>query len=199
MTENPSGGTKINGDANIEDGDFVVGDKFEGDKIELDAQLLLEALNKFNRSHLFLNEWEEVQKRLIGILVALGMFSGQIEFIESVKEEKRAAFLSSNWNPTLKAVDSLKDYYGKEIKHIMRDAEGNSKGADWAGEMVAAEEAIDQSLKVSPINAEDLSKITDEFEDILIGQIQEVNEELLRTVIEIVGISSTVLEGLKHE
>jgi len=140
----------IEGDANVEGGDFVGGDKLIGFGPEQVAQIvknlspsyrdpekLDKALQKFQNYHKSLYEWKELHNLLDEIINSFNQFYSQVERLNASSGRPDIKDLRLLWLPVSKRVDELLEF-AKSVKLIgkpFRDEEGQYYGERWVIEI----------------------------------------------------------------
>lgn len=220
MSDEPSGGTQIDGDANV-GGDLVGRDKviqniqnvnFDIEKLvavlkqnlpkdDPTPQYLLDALKEFQHYHASLHEWKELHNFLNDVLLMFGPFTLAIDRMEIKKEQPDLYTLKLLWKPILRRVNELLEW-GKGIQHIGKPfvpSEQGAQGETWAIELYAVKDELDKSLNPSDSEPSGLSKACSEFGDKAETHMYLADKKLRETADELYSLSRVVLGSLSHE
>ena len=221
MSDGPSGGTQVGGDANVSGGDFVARDKviqniqnvnFDIEKLlaalkqalpddDPTPRYLLDALKSFQHYHASLYEWKELHNFLNDVLFMFAPFTLEIDRIEIANEQPNPRLLGQLWRPISQKVNALLEW-GKEIQYIgtpFSQSEQGSQGAPWAIEMYVAKGHLDQLLKSAKVEAGDLFDARGEFGEKAETHMYLADKKLRETADELYSLSRVVLGSLGHE
>ena len=220
MTDQPHGGTHIDGDANVEGGDFVAGDKvvqniqnvLDIEKLiaalkqvlpadDRTPEYLLETLQRFQNFHASLHEWKELHNFLNDVLMMSGGFNSEVERIEIAGETPNSRLLGRLWHPISQKVDALLDW-GKSIQHIdqpFRQSEQELNGPAWAIDLYVAKARLDELLKSANVNSGELVDARSEFADQSEKHMYLADKKLRETAEELYTLSRVVLGSMKRE
>lgn len=212
------GGTQIQGDASVQGGDFIARDKVI-QNINLDVeklvrtlkqalpegdpapQYLLDTLKSFRNFHAALFEWKEVHNFLNDVLFMFGPFTLEIDHIEMAREKPNTRLLGQLWRPISQKVNALVEW-AKTIQHIDEpfiQSEQGLQGPAWAVDMFVAKEHIDQLLKSSRVEKEELFDARGEFGEKAETHMYLADKKLRETADELYSLSRVVLGSLSHE
>ena len=220
MSDTSPGGTHIDGDANVNQGDFVARDKviqhiqnvnFDIEKLiaalkqslpegDPTPQYLLEALKSFQHYHASLHEWKELHNFLNDVLFMFAPFTLEIDRIEIAKELPNPRLLLRLWHPISQKVNALLEW-GKSIQYIgkpfVQSAQG-LQGVAWAVDICIAREHLDQILKSQQLDANALFDARGEFSEKAETHMYLADKKLRETADELYSLSRVVLGSLNR-
>ena len=221
MSDPSLGGTHIDGDANVNQGDFVARDKviqhiqnvnFDIEKLiaalkqslpegDPTPQYLLEALKSFQHYHASLHEWKELHNFLNDVLFMFAPFTLEIDRLEIANEQPNPRLLFRLWRPISQKVNALLEW-GKSIQHIgmpFVQSERGMQGVTWAVDLYVVTENLDQLLRSGQVDTNALFDARSEFNEKAETHMYLADKKLRETADELYSLSRVVLGSLNRE
>jgi len=200
------------GDVDVKNGDFVSRDKIV-QNVQIDIEKLVEllknnlpegdpmpqhlrdVLNSFRFFHTSLHEWKELHNSLNDILVMLGPFRGEIQFLEFGRRNLNVALLSRLWKPVSMRTNSLLEW-AKTIKQIglplVIQFDG-IQGSRWSVEICVAHAKMESVFQSKRVDSTALVDSAGEFTSKLETHLYLADKQLRETADELYTLSQIVL------